>query len=194
LTEPDEVLVGRSQRGDRAAFEELVRRFGRLVYARVYLEVGDAHRAEDLAQETFLVAWRKVGQLAQGATFRGWLMKVAQTVVVDAVRREGRQKRAGPRAAAEALDQVAGDDALDPARRVEDDEARERALAMLASLPDEYRAPLMLRYLGGSDYDTIGRQLGLSNGSLRGLLHRGLAMLRDKLARPAREAAVAARR
>jgi DNA-directed RNA polymerase specialized sigma24 family protein len=48
-------------------------------------------------------------------------------------------------------------------------------------MPEEYRIPLMLRYLGGADYDTIARQLALSNGSLRGLLQRGMKMLREQV-------------
>ena len=51
----------------------------------------------------------------------------------------------------------------------------------LKSLPEEYSLPLTLRYIAGADYETIGRQLGLSNGSLRGLLSRGMARLREKL-------------
>jgi DNA-directed RNA polymerase specialized sigma24 family protein len=58
---------------------------------------------------------------------------------------------------------------------------RQRVLAVLRSLPEEYRLPLTLRYIGGEDYESIGMQLGLTNGSLRGLLHRGLKMLRAKL-------------
>jgi RNA polymerase sigma factor (sigma-70 family) len=69
---------------------------------------------------------------------------------------------------------------VDAAQRNED---RERVLSVLRSLPVEYREPLMLRYIGGVDYDTIGRQLGISNGSLRGMLSRGMAMLRAELTR-----------
>ena len=58
---------------------------------------------------------------------------------------------------------------------------REQVLAVLRSLPEEYRLPLTLRYIGGADYDTICTQLGLSNGSLRGLLQRGLKLLRTQL-------------
>ncbi len=54
-------------------------------------------------------------------------------------------------------------------------------LAVLRSLPEEYRQPLTLRYIAGADYEAIETQLGLSNGSLRGLLHRGLKMLRTRL-------------
>jgi len=60
-------------------------------------------------------------------------------------------------------------------------EERERVLAELRSLPEEYRQVLMLRYLAGADYEEIGRQLAISNGSLRGLLNRGLAMLRTRM-------------
>ena len=185
----DELLVRRSQAGDRAAFEQLVRGTARLVYARVYLDTADRHRAEDLVQETFLTAWRRIGQVAEPAGFRTWLLAVARSVTTDAHRRDTRKKRAGPRAdgrrdregadaAAAAAERVA-DDAPDPAEAAERREAQERMLRVLRELPEEYSQPLTLRYLAGADYDTIGRQLGLSNGSLRGLLNRGMAKLRD---------------
>ena len=63
---------------------------------------------------------------------------------------------------------------------------RQQVLAVLRTLPDEYRLPLTLRYLAGADYETISRQLGLSNGSLRGLLNRGMTRLREEVARAAR--------
>ena len=52
---------------------------------------------------------------------------------------------------------------------------------MLKELPQEYRDVLSLRYLAGADYETIARQLAISNGSLRGLLSRGMKMLREKM-------------
>ena len=51
-------------------------------------------------------------------------------------------------------------------------------LELLRKLPEEYSTPITLRYIAGTDYDTISRQLGLTNGSLRGLLNRGMARLR----------------
>src|SRR3954469_3443539 len=82
--------------GDRASFEELVRRTARLVFSRVFLEVGDVHRSEDLVQETFLVAWRSIRQVSAPGGFRSWLFTIAHSVVVDAARRESRKKRGGP--------------------------------------------------------------------------------------------------
>jgi RNA polymerase sigma factor (sigma-70 family) len=62
-------------------------------------------------------------------------------------------------------------------------EQREQVLSILRGLPEEYRVPLMLRYLAGADYDAIARQLALSNGSLHGLLQRGMKMLREQMRR-----------
>ena len=182
MTQTDEALVAASQRGERAAFEELVRRTARLVFARAYLECGDAHRAEDLTQETFLVAWRSIRQVTDASGFRAWVTSIAHTVAIDAARRDGRKKRGSAKPQA-AFDRAMGvaDSSITPSQHVEREEERARALAALRQLPQEYRQALMLRYLGGADYETISRQLALSNGSLRGLLHRGLELLRKRL-------------
>ena len=186
MSEADEVLVVRSRGGDRAAFEELVRRTARLVYSRQYLETRDTHRAEDLVQETFLVAWRSVGQVQDPKGFRTWLLTVARSVAADARRREGRKKRGGFAVGRFSRgDEPDSRDPPDPSptppESAERDEGRRRVTEALKALPEEYSLPLTLRYIGGADYETIGRQLGLSNGSLRGLLSRGLARLRERL-------------
>jgi RNA polymerase sigma-70 factor (ECF subfamily) len=181
MSDTDEALVRRAQAGDRPGLEELVRRTSRLVFARLYLETGDTQRAEDLLQETFLVAFRSIGQLAEPKGFRSWLFTIAQNVAIDAGRRQSRLKRTVP----PRTDVATPDAAPSPVEELERQEARGRVLSILRSMPEEYRLPLMLRYLGGADYGTIGMQLGLSNGSLRGLLHRGLELLRGELKRSA---------
>lgn len=179
MIEAEAVLVQSAQRGDRAAFEELVRRTSRLVFARLYLETGDSHQAEDLLQETLLTAFRSLDQLADAGKFRGWLLRIAQNVAIDASRRVNRKKRGAGSAATELRD-LAGSTPR-PDESVAQDELRQKMLAILRSLPDEYRLPLTLRYLAGADYETIQMQMGLSNGSLRGLLHRGMKVLRAQM-------------
>ena len=188
MTDSDESLVIKSRAGDRAAFEELVRRTARLVYTRAYLETGDNHRAEDLTQETYLIAWRSIGQVKEAAGFRAWLMSVLHSAVIDAARRENRKKRrqsprpgdSNPGRVDDAMLRIA-DHAPDPAESAQRNEERQRALSILRSLPAEYQQVLMLRYLAGADYESIAQQLALSNGSLRGLLHRGMALLRKQM-------------
>lgn len=180
MTEPETALIRRARDGDRAAFEELARRTSRLVFARLYLDTGDPHRAEDLTQDTYLLAFRSVRQLADPAGFRSWLLTIAHTVLIDAARYDARLKRAAPPRSETPLSLV-------PANGVQPDEAahreerRQRVLEALRSLPEDYRLPLSLRYLAGADYETISTQLGLTNGALRGVLHRGLKLLRERL-------------
>lgn len=181
MTEAEQDLVQQACKGDRAAFEELVRRTSRLVFARLYLETGDPHRAEDLLQETLLSAYRSLPSLTEPEKFRAWLLTIAQNVVIDSARREHRQKRdSGPLAREDALARVPGKE-LSPEQAAQQQEQRQEVLAVLRSLPEEYRLPLTLRYLTGADYESICVQLGLTNGSLRGLLHRGLNLLRNQL-------------
>lgn len=180
-TEAEDILVRKAQGGDRSAFEELIRRTSRLVYARLYLETGDVHRSEDLLQETLLTAFRSLSKLAEPKAFRTWLLTIAQNVLTDTIRREQRQKRAAPPSAGPAALAQVADKTPRPEEQLAHSETRARVLAVLRSLPEEYRLPLTLRYLTGADYETIQMQMGVSNGSLRGLLHRGLKMLRERL-------------
>ena len=180
MSETEPALIIRARDGDRTAFEELVRRSSRLVFARLYLETGSVHRAEDLLQETLLQAFRSVHRLKDPAGFRPWLLTIAHNAVIDAARRDGRRKRTSPQAADAPLADVAARGPA-PDEAAHREEARQHVLSALRSLPEEYRMPLALRYLTDADYETIGEQLGLTNGSLRGFLHRGLKMLRDRL-------------
>ncbi len=172
--EQEEGLVRRARSGDRAAFEELVRRTSRLIYARLYVETGDPHQAEDLVQETYVRAFRSIRKVNEPAGFRRWLLAIAESVAIDSFRRAGRRRRAEPpRRSQEVLENVAAP-VEDPGAA----ERREKVRAVLHSLPEEYRLPLILRYIDGADYGTIMIQLGLGAGALRGLLYRGLQLLR----------------
>ncbi|MBI3854820.1 MAG: sigma-70 family RNA polymerase sigma factor [Planctomycetes bacterium] len=173
--ELEEALVRRARDGNREAFEELVRRTSRMVYAKLYLETGDPHSAEDLVQETYLRAFRAVGHLTDPAGFRAWIMTISQSVLIDSYRRAGAIRRSPPpRASQEALENA-------PAPAADDtllSDTRQKVRAILQSLPEEYRLPLTLRYIDGADAASIQLQLGLSPGSLRGILYRGLQLLR----------------
>ena len=163
MSDTDTALVVRARDGDRAAFEELVRRTSRLVYARLYLDAGKADRVEDLLQETFLLAFRSLHTLDVATGFRPWLLAIAHNVLIDDARRAARQKRTAPGTESNLAQVPAPDPSPDEA--AERAELRQRVLAVLRSLPTEYQLPLTLRYIAGADYDSIGEQLGLTNGS-----------------------------
>jgi RNA polymerase sigma-70 factor (ECF subfamily) len=183
MVESEIDLVKKARGGDRSAFEELVRRSSRLVFARLYLETGDRQRSEDLLQEALLTAYRRLRWLEEPKNFRSWLLTIAQNLAVDAARHDLRKKRSAGRAGGVNPPVLANvpSPSPGPEQEVEQHETRAAVLAVLRSLPEEYRLPLTLRYIGGADYDSICMQLGLTNGSLRGLLHRGMKLLRTEL-------------
>ena len=182
MTQTDQELVERACRGDKSAFEQIVHQTARLVYARLVLDVPDRHRAEDLTQEVFLTAWRHIRDLDRPQALRGWLLTIAARTAADDARKNSRKKRGGLAGIFRGGIEFVADESCDPAAAAEASDDQARALEALKTLPREYRQPLTLRYLTGADYETISRQLALSNGALRGLLHRGLALLRKRMA------------
>ena len=181
MTEAEHSLVLRAQRGDRSAFEELVRRTSKLLYARLYLETGDSHRSEDLLQDTFLTAYRSLSGLEAPEKFRPWLLRIAQNAAIDAHRHGQRRKRDVHMESVIPVDLASKTPG--PSEAAAEAELRQKVLSVLRSLPEEYRLPLTLRYLAGADLPTMEIEMGLTNGSLRGLLHRGLKMLRTEMER-----------
>ena len=140
MLDADFILVARAQRGDRAAFEELVRRTSRLVFARLYLETGDRHQTEDLVQETLLTAFRTLGQLTQPEKFRAWLLRIAQNMAFNAFRRDSCKKRT-PEPEILKLRQEAIFNVVPPEEQVEQEELRQKVLGILRDLPEESRMP-----------------------------------------------------
>src|SRR5262245_58820331 len=160
--------VLRSARGDRKAFEEIVRATARLVWAYVHGLVKDPSWTEDLVQETYLRAWESIKTLQDPDAFRGWLFTIARRLAWRHAEVAGRSV---------AVEEVP--ERLDDAEPADDGE---RVRAALARLPERYRLPVTLHFVNGMEYGEISRTLGLANGSLRGLIARGTKKLRDDLA------------
>ena len=161
--------VIRASRGDRGAFEEIVRATARLVWAYVHGLVKDPSWTEDLVQETYLKAWESIPTLQDPAAFRAWLFTIARRLAWRHAEVAGRSV-----AVADVPEQ--------PAAAEEPAEDGERVRAALARLPERYRLPVTLHFVNGMEYGEISRALGLANGSLRGLIARGTKKLRDDLA------------
>ena len=162
-------LVRRAQGGDRAAFEELVRAYARLVWASVYGLVRDRAWTEDVVQETFLRGWEAIRELKEPGAFRGWLLTIARRLAWRRAELTGR-------------DEIVPETAAPGAGAGDPEEARERVQEALARLPERYRVPVTLHFLNGMEYGAISKLTGLANGSLRGLISRGAARLRAELA------------
>lgn len=168
-------LAARAIEGDATAFEALVRKYSRLVWAAVYGEIHDPGWTEDLVQETFLRAWKAIGQLESPSAFRPWLLSIARRL---AFRHRELARNTLP---------LAAEPAAGPAALSDEDETPRKVHAAIQKLPERERIPVILRFLNGMDYAQICESLQLTNGSLRGLLNRGLARLRRDLAYSAKE-------
>jgi RNA polymerase sigma-70 factor, ECF subfamily len=158
-------VVGRARRGDRPAFAELYRRFARAVHGVVLARV-NYQDAGDVVQDVFAIALQRLPQLTEPAAFPGWLLAIARNRAVDTIR----GKRPTP---AEELPEIAV-----PASRP--GEVRE-VLVALRALPEAYQETLILRLVEGLTGPEIAEQTGLSPGSVRVNLHRGMKLLRRQL-------------
>ena len=95
MSEPElPVLVARAQKGDTTAFESIVRGTARLVYAQIAASVRDRQKAEDLTQETFLMAWKSLSTVKNSGGFTTWLLTLARNTTLDAIKFEGAQETA----------------------------------------------------------------------------------------------------
>lgn len=152
--------------GDVGAFEELYRRFGRLVHG-VLLARLPAGDVDDVAQETFAHAWSRLRGLRDPASFAGWLAVIARRRAADHTRRQPRFVELDERPSEES-----------PPTAIL--EAKE-VLSAIRALPEAYRETLSLRLVQGHSGPEIAVLTGLSPGSVRVNLHRGMKLLREKL-------------
>ena len=158
--------------GDDEAFETVIRTYSRKVYVVAYAILQDVSEAEDIVQDTFLKAHHQRGKLREPEKFPAWLLTVARNGSRDRLRRRQPQADAG------VIDTMADHRAATPGSEMEKEEHEVRLRRALASLPEEHRTALTLRYLEGLDYRSIETAMGLSNGALRGILGRALGTLR----------------
>ncbi|HEV3254529.1 MAG TPA: sigma-70 family RNA polymerase sigma factor [Candidatus Acidoferrales bacterium] len=160
-------LVEAARGGDRFAFGQLYGRYARMVHGILLARVPHAE-VEDLVHDVFLLALNRLGQLRQPAAFGGWLAQIARNRANDFHRR--------PQQTAELQEESRG--APDPDRI-----QTLAALAAIRSLPEAYRETLILRLVEGMSGPEIAERTGLTPGSVRVNLHRGMKQLREHLAR-----------
>lgn len=174
--EIDDLTLARAQRGEEPAWRALVERYQRPVFALLsrMLAPGPRDRVEDLAQDTFLRAFRALPGFDRAATGRlsSWLLTIAARLALDELRRR--------RAPHEPLH--AGGAALAGATRPDRRLVAEIVEAAIAQLSPEHRAVVLLREVFGLDYDELAAALAISIGTVRSRLSRARAELRAALA------------
>ncbi len=174
----DRETVERVRAGTSDVYEEIVRRWqGPLVHL-AFRFTGDRGRAEELAQDAFVRAWRALPRWRGVGAFSTWLFAIAVNTYRSHLR------RAGPPLAplADAIE-VAGDS--DPTVEIERASEDRAVRAIVLGLPARYRDALVLYYFHGMDVETAAQSLGIPAGTLKAHLSRGRELVRKRLERQA---------
>ena len=169
-----EVLVTRAQAGDRLAYGELVTRFQNAVYAIALGRVHDASEAQELAQEVFVHAMRKLPQLRDARCFAGWLRQITVRMAINRLTRRALARGADQ----EMLESVAAHTA-GPPEELERAESRRQIHAGLERLKALDRATLEAFYLRGRTLKQMSREFETPVGTIKRRLHVARHRLKD---------------
>jgi RNA polymerase sigma factor (sigma-70 family) len=174
----DEALLAGLATGDGDAAAGFVRRFQGRVYGLAVTILGDPAAAEDVAQETFVRAWRHATTYdpRRGAV-SSWLLTIARNLALDRARLKG-SRPVDPDFLASMLEHERGGDPADPAGRVAD---RERLRELLVALPAPQRRALVLAVYFGRTAKEIGELDGTPVGTVKTRIRDALLKLRDRL-------------
>ena len=184
----DHRLLEATRAGDGAAFAELVRRYRNQITNYVYRMTNDYDLAVDLAQETFMRVYAAAERYQTSYAFSTYIYRIATNLAISELRRRKRrrlvslssffQERESPTDSCELEMPDAGP--LQDATLAEG-ERRAAVARAIATLPEKYRAPLVLRDVEERSYEEIAHILGMNEGTVKSRINRARTFLRDKL-------------
>lgn len=175
----DAELVNGTLAGDRDAFSQIVSRYQSLICSLAYSATGSLGQSEDLAQETFITAWKHLGHLRERDKLRSWLCGIARNRISNFLRREGRE----PIHKAEPLENVAETHAsgVAPVDQTISNEEQAILWRSLERIPPIYREPLVLFYREHQSIETVAQGLDLSPDAVKQRLARGRKLLQEEV-------------
>jgi RNA polymerase sigma-70 factor, ECF subfamily len=184
---PELDLVRQAQAGDTEAFDQLVSRFRTRVFGMIYNMVHNEQDAWDLAQDSFLKAWKSIARFRGQSSFYTWMYRIVMNVTIDALRKK-QVKGSGAEFNDEvqlkeiepASRTVPHGDAL-PHERMEHKEIRGRIDAAIAQLSPEHRAVILMKEIEDMQYHEIAESLGCSIGTVMSRLFYARKKLQNLL-------------
>ncbi len=175
----DAELVHESLTGSRDAFGQIVARYQSLVCSLAFSATGSLSQSEDLAQETFVTAWRQLRDLREPEKLRSWLCRIARNLTCDALRQQGRE----PSHRAETLEEISETHSPEPLPTEQTISNEEQAILWrsLEKIPETYREPLVLFYREHQSIEAVAQNLELSEDAVKQRLSRGRKMLHEQV-------------
>lgn len=178
----DKHIVAQARRGDLSAFEELVTRYEKRVYAIALRSSGSPEDAADITQEVFLKAWRSMESFRGDSGFSTWLFRITMNLCVDHARHRQTQPQTQPLVQGEEDDErPIPDTAPTPEEHLENSELGRELAAALDEVSDEHRRIVLLRDVSGMSYTEIAEVLEISEGTVKSRLSRARIALRKIL-------------
>ena len=168
LAAPDVALVDAVRAGDREAFGQLYALYAPMVHGILLARV-PYRDVDDLVQDVFLTALRRLQSLRDNAAFGGWLAMITRNRAVDYYRR------------ARETEELTDDMPVASPRDTAAEHEAARMLEVVRSLPEAYRETLVMRLVEGMSGPEIAARTGMTAASVRVNLHRGMKLLREKL-------------
>jgi len=182
-------LVRRARAGDVAAFGELVERNRRAVFRAALAAVGSPTEADDVAQEAFITAFRKLNGFRGEASFKTWLLSITWRKAIDRRKSVTRwmQRLVHPATTGESGEQWDPMDRLEARERSQEEDVmtsdlQRRLRPLIASLPKKLRDALLLAGSGDHSYEEIGRMLKIPVGTVKWRVSEARKVLKQKMA------------
>ena len=177
-TTPDAAAADMAAEWVRPTWEEVVEAHSAKVYRLAYRLTGNKQDAEDLTQEVFVRVFRSLANFQPG-TLDGWLHRITTNLFLDQARRRSRIRFDGM---TEETQSRLPSNGPGPERSFEFNNLDVDIARALEELPPDFRAAVVLCDLEGLSYDEVARVLDVKLGTVRSRIHRGRAMLKEKLA------------
>ena len=179
--ENDVQLIRSTLSGDDAAFSTLVQKYQKNVHALVWRKIGDFHHAEEITQDTFLQAYKKLSTLKNHNQFAGWLYVIANRLCINWMRKKKPAMQSLEGTRAEEVARLSYSHYVSGEREAEAAEHRSEIVEKLLSrLPESERTVVTLYYLGEMTSKEIGKFLGVSVKTIHSRLHRARKRLQEK--------------
>ena len=175
----DSGLVSASRAGNREAFRQIVERYQGLICSLAYSATGRVAASEDVAQKTFISAWKDLGALREPESLRSWLCGIARNQLRRRVRSEGREP-AGNAVDLDEANEVPSPEAL-PSDQAVSREEESHVWKSLGRLPALYREPLILFYRQHQSVSAVAVDLELSEDAVKQRLVRGRRLLEQEV-------------
>lgn len=185
----DHDLMAATCGGDESAFHELVRRYRSPITNYIHRMLNDYETAVDLTQETFVRIYTHARRYRADHNFSTYIYKIATNLAISELRRRKRWNLTSMVSFFAKDNDSSGDDKnldLPDTRPLQDDrllqeERRQVVMRAVASLPEKYRAALVLRDIEGLEYERIAEILRLPVGTVKSRINRARSFLREKL-------------